>query len=292
MRAHLARPGEPALERGYELGRRALEQGLGVVELGALYQRILAAELRPHCKECAATVRSLESFFVESLSPYEMTHRGYREAHTALRYLNELLEEEARRIAHALHDESAQLLVSVHLALAELGQTLPSGHEAQVEKMRAALDEVEEQLRRLSHELRPPILDDLGLMPALRALAEGFSRRSGLKIKISGNATGRLSSPVEVGLYRVVMEALNNVHKHAQASQVTVRLKQQSETTLQCSIRDDGAGFDVRRVLASRKTGLGLRGIQERLRALDARLEIRSRPGNGTELLIEVLLKS
>src|SRR2546425_13300831 len=96
-----------------------------------------------------------------------MTHRGFREGVAALRRLNEMLEEEARRIAHALHDEAGRLLVSVHLALQEAAGGLPPRVRDRLEKVREPLDEIEKHLRRLSHELRPTILDDLGLLPAL-----------------------------------------------------------------------------------------------------------------------------
>ncbi|HEV2416970.1 MAG TPA: ATP-binding protein [Terriglobia bacterium] len=293
MQAYLSNAGEPALERAYELGRRALDQGLGVLDFGAVYHRALRAVLRSRRTpvECVQTVKALESFFVESLSPYEMTHRGYRDAHAALRRLNELLEDETKKIAHALHDESGQFLVAVHIALEDLANGLPSRFQAPVQKVRAALNEMEEQLRRLSRELRPPILDDLGLLAALQILADGFSRRSGLKVVLAGLTDERLPPEIEIAFYRIVQEALTNVSKHARASSAVIRFERPTKALLNCSIRDDGAGFDAPRVLGARvKKGLGLIGIQERLKALDAALEIKSCPGSGTELLIQVPL--
>ena len=112
---HLAGIGEAALARAYELGRRAVAEGLGVLEMVALHHEALQATVpRPDPTRAAEA----QAFFIESLSPFEMMHRGYREANTALRRLNERLEEEAQRIAHALHDEAAQLLAMVHVALA------------------------------------------------------------------------------------------------------------------------------------------------------------------------------
>lgn len=120
------------------------------------------------------------------------------------------------------------------------------------------LDRIEEHLRRLSHELRPTILDDLGLFPAIEFLAQGVSRRMGLPITMEGSTEGRLPPLIETALYRIVQEALTNVTKHAQATRVTVRL-QREVRKICCSIRDDGIGFDVPAVLARRgERGLGL----------------------------------
>lgn len=291
MREHLSHAGEATLARAYDLGREALDQGLGVVDLGELYHRALAAALRSARSpaECDRTVQALESFFVESFAPFEMTHRSFREAHATMRYLNELLEDEAKRIAFALHDESGQLLVAVHLALEALMRDLPPGFEAHAQKMRAALGEMEEQLRRFSRELRPPILDDLGLLPALRFLTDGFSKRSGLAVKLEGAGDERFPPLIEIALYRIVQEALTNVSKHAKASNILIRFERSAKTLLKCSIRDDGVGFDVPGVSGRRaRKGLGLPGIRERLKALSATLEIKSRPGDGTELLIQI----
>ncbi|MGH9326398.1 MAG: sensor histidine kinase [Terriglobia bacterium] len=292
---HLSGAGEAALKHGYEVGRRALDQGLGIVDLGALYQRALACVLSSASTtaECVKIVESLESLFVESLSPYEMTHRGYRESYAALRHLNDLLEDEAKRIALALHDESGQLLVAVHLALEELSRSLPAGFEMGVHRVRTALEEMEGQLHRLSRELRPPILDDLGLLPALQFLVDGVSRRSGLSVALAGLSKERLPPLVEIVLYRIVQEALNNATSHAKARRVIIRFERPGKAILHCSIQDDGIGFDVPEVWGARgKKGLGLAGMQERLKALDGTLEIKSSPGGGTELRIQVPLGS
>ena len=109
-------------------------------------------------------------FLAETLSPYEMAHRGVQDAIAALRQLNETLEEEIKRIAYAVHDEAGQLLVAVHLALAEVARELPEPQKEQVGRIEELLNQVEKQLRRYSHELRPTVLDDLGWIPAIRFL--------------------------------------------------------------------------------------------------------------------------
>src|SRR5437773_1997907 len=215
-----------------------------------------------------------------------------RQAEQALRALNQRLEEEARRIAHALHDEAGQLLVSVYLALDDTlaGQLQPDARERLTET-RALLEQVEAQLRRLSHELRPTILDDLGLKPAIEFLADGISKRTGRAVAVIGSTGGRLSGSVETAMYRIVQEALTNVTKHAQATQAVVHLGRRPGA-LVCSIADNGRGFDARaRAAQTHSQGLGLIGMRERAASLDGTLSINSSPGRGTTLKILVPLK-
>jgi len=291
---HLAGGGETALQEAYELGRRALAEGLGVLDLASVHYEALMTMLlqRSVTEDFTPTVKSAANFFAESLSPFEMTHRGYREANIALRHLNEMLEEEAKRIAHALHDEAGQLLASVHLALEEVARELPPPAGDRLQKVRGLLDQIEMQLRRLSHELRPTILDDLGLLPALEFLATGISARTRIPISVEGSSVKRLPHVIETALYRIVQEALTNVTKHAQATRVTVCL-QREDQMVRCSIRDNGIGFDSAVVLAPRiERGLGFVGIQERLNSLGGKLQIVSFPGRGTELLITIPLET
>src|SRR5207249_5305737 len=139
------------------------------------------------------------------------------------------------------------------------------------------LYEIEEQLRRLSHELRPTILDDLGLLPALEFLTKGVARRTGLDIGLECSLQGRLTPQVETALYRITQEALNNISKHAQAKRVWIQVRANGEIT--CSIRDDGIGFDVQAMFSQKgRTGLGLRGVRERLAAVNGHLRITTNP--------------
>jgi len=296
MRDYVEKPSEAGLQLAYELGRRAMDQGAAMVDIAAFYHEALTRMLRTtkmHA-ECVRKVESSGSFFVESLSPFEMTYQGQHEAQAAMRQLNEGMEAEAKRIAHALHDEAGQLLMGVHFALERLTGTLPPGSKSLIEDVRSRLAEVEEQLRRLSHELRPPMLDLLGLVPALRFLAQGVAQRSGLDIEVQGSTPGRLSPLVEIALYRSVQEALINVTKHAKASRVNVQIEQQEcdkNTVIACSVKDDGVGFDVHSVSGpDPRHGLGLLGIRERIRAVSGSLELRSAPRLGTEVRIQVPL--
>jgi signal transduction histidine kinase len=293
LREYAAGGGEPALGRAYELGRRALSEQKSLVEIASLHhQAVLAlvrdAEGEKHKEEL---LQSSAEFLSECLSPYEMAHRGFQDAVTALRQLNETLEEEIKRIAYAVHDEAGQLLVAVHLALAEVALELPAPQQAQFARIKEMLNQVEKHLRRYSHELRPTILDDLGWIPAIRFLAEGISKRADLPIHIDATVSERLPGTIETTLYRLVQEALTNAVKHAKACNVWIRAWKENHV-LYCSIRDDGGGFDSSqaRTTPGRK-GLGLIAMQERVTAIGGSLRIESRPGLGTELSIRIPLE-
>jgi len=287
---HTARGGEAGLRKAYELGRRAIDDGKSLIEIASLHHQALSVLVRDakEAERRASLLRASADFLAESLSPYEMAHRGFQDAVRALRRLNETLEEEIKRIAYTVHDEAGQLLVAVHLALAEMSRELPKAQQDHLGRIEQLLDQVESQLRRYSHELRPTVLDDLGWIPAIRFLAEGVTKRTKLPILIKTMISGRLPSAVEIALYRVVQESLTNATNHANASQVSIQVRRIGQV-LSCSIQDDGAGFDVRAVLSDQgRRGLGLIGMQERLNAIGGTLLIDSAPGRGTKLLIRV----
>src|SRR6266849_4941476 len=293
LREYAAGGGEPALGRAYELGRRALTEQKSLVEMASLHHQAVLALIRgaDSEKRQEELFRASAEFLAECLSPYEMAHRGFQDAVKALRQLNETLEEEIKRIAYAVHDEAGQLLVAVHLALAEVALELPEPQQAQVERIKEMLNQVEKHLRRYSHELRPTILDDLGWIPAIRFLAEGISKRANLPIHIDATVSGRLPSAVETALYRTVQEGLTNAVKHAKASGVWIRAWRENYV-LCCSVRDDGLGFDSSQVhTAAGRKGLGLIAMRERVSAIGGTLRIESCPGRGTELSIRVPLE-
>lgn len=200
-------------------------------------------------------------------------------------------EMEARRIARNLHDIAGQLLTAVHLKLEELAEMAPQTAQEHVEEVRCRLEEAQEQLRQLSHELRSPVLDDLGLEPALNFLAQGFAARTGLEITVEGSIGERLASAIETALYRCVQEALTNVVKHARAKWVCIGLHHEPRQ-FRCAVRDDGIGFDVRAMRVPRgEPGIGLLSIRERLAEIRGTLGITSTPGQGTQLTFTVPLK-
>ncbi len=204
------------------------------------------------------------------------------------RDLNEMLENEAKKIAHALHDEAGQLLASVHIALADIADELPLRHRERLNEVKWLLDKIEAELRDFSHELRPIVLDQLGLVPALQFLAENVCRRAGVAIAVSGKLDARLAPAVEITLYRIAQEALNNVIKHAGARTANIEVRHTTEC-VSCTVRDDGVGVAANRLEGG--TGLGLVGIRERLGALGGSVHIASQPGGGTTLRAEIPLR-
>jgi signal transduction histidine kinase len=291
LRTYLQGGGEAALQKGYELGRRALAEGLGVLKMIDLHHLSLGKllpELLKGREPAEELVRQAGEFFAESMSSFEMTHRAFDDANNALRHINEILEDEIKRIAQSLHDESSQLLVATRIELDGIARQLPAELNEHVNKLGERLDQVQEQLRRLSHELRPAILDDLGLVPALEFLAAGVCARTGLHITVDGPKTGRLPPRMEIALYRIVQEALNNTSKHAHASRVQIRMRRRGKL-VQCVVQDDGLGFNSTAVLAStNRAGLGLKGIRERVQSLGGNLEICAAPRAGTALQIQL----
>jgi signal transduction histidine kinase len=204
------------------------------------------------------------------------------------RQLLEAQEGERRRIAHELHDEAGQLLVFVHLALEVAVTGLPPQFRECFHPVRDHLDAIEAQLRRLSHELRPTILDDLGLLPALQFLAEGVTARTGLCIRVDSAIEGRLAPHVETALYRIMQEGITNITKHAAATHVQLELRRDARMVYGF-LQDNGVGFAVDRMMnPGGSRGLGLLGMQERLKALGGTLQITSTSGQGTTLRITV----
>lgn len=293
LRDYLVQPNERSLRRAYRAGRGALTNGSGVLGIAALHHQALK-DVIPGLSaqiEEALLIKRAEEVFLESLMPFEMSHRAFRDAITVLRRMNERVEEEAKRIAHALHQEAGGLLASTHLALEELGRDLSPPGVEKLALVKRLLDEMDDQLRQLAHEIRPTVLDDLGLLPALDFLAEGMSKRSGVLITVEGSTEGRLPQAVETTLYRNVQEALNNVIKHARARHVTVKVTREARA-VRCSVRDDGVGFEPSAVkTAYEERGLGHVGMRERLESLNGTLLITSAPGQGTELLMYIPLE-
>ena len=206
----------------------------------------------------------------------------------ALRQLNERLEERAKQIAHALHDEAGQMLASVYLQLSDVER---SADAAPVARLRMLLDQVDAQIRRLAHELRPTILDELGLVPACRFLADGVAQRTGVRVVVQDKGVGRLPTDLETAVYRVVQESLTNATRHGRPTEVFVALAHGGRS-VSGYIEDNGLGFDTqvhRRAEAGR--GLGLLGMRERLAAFGGTLTITSAPGRGTAVRFDVPLE-
>lgn len=199
--------------------------------------------------------------------------------------------EERQRLARDLHDSVAQALYSVILHAEAGTRLLVSGDDATVadylREMQGTAQEALTEMRLLIFALRPPVLDQEGLVAALRARLEAVEGRANLQTEFTVDGVGRLPPLIEQALYRIAQEVLNNALKHAHAKRITVLL-QQVQTGVMLEIIDDGVGFDP--VTAQDKGGLGLLGIEERVAQLGGRLILQSAPGTGTQVRVEISL--
>ncbi len=282
-----------ALVHAYELGRLAIAERKNLMEVASIHHQALKCLIGDERdeKHQEDVLQTGADFLAECLSPYEISYRGSQDAAKVMRHINERLEEEIKRIANAVHDEAGQVLVAVHLALAQVARELPKFQRERISQIEELLVEVEKQLQRYSHELRPTILDDLGWIPAIRFLADRVSERASLAINIQATISRRLPSATETTLYRIVQEGLNNVAKHADAKNVCIRAWEEKQV-LVCSIRDDGVGFNTCNAQeAGGPKRLGLVAMQARANAIGGTLRIESCPGQGTELSLRFPLE-
>lgn len=289
LRQYLESGDEESLHAAWSLGRLALERGMGVLDVsGALTFALLTVPVRPaNAPASPADAARTEAFVLEALAPFEMSHRAASEAVLALRRVDEVREQDLRRIARELHDASGQIFSSVHLALSRLAPALEGEPAEQLERTRGLLVRAEEHLRRLAHEFRPALLDDLGLHPALAEMAESVSQRGSLDVRLAGELPWRLPPELETALYRAVQEAMTNVLRHSGAKHAVIRLSCE-DGSLKCEVEDDGRGFDAGAVTKRPSGSLGLRGVRERVGAFGGTLDVRSAPGRGTRLTLTI----
>jgi signal transduction histidine kinase len=190
-------------------------------------------------------------------------------------------EEERRSLSRELHDELGQVMSAILMEIGKLDSTVPGSgvHRETLASVRRLAEENVAKVRDMALLLRPAMLDELGLIPALRWQAREVARRTGLKVKVIANELNDdLADANRTCVFRVVQEALNNCAKHSRASEVRVIVQRDSDG-LSISVQDDGVGFDP-----ARNKGLGLLGMMERVSGLGGQFHIESKPGNGTIL--------
>ena len=247
------------------------DRAIGVI---SAYDKLSAADARFTDED----IRLAETFATRAAVAVELSERVERDA---LRRIVAAQELERQRLARELHDETGQALTSILLGLKQLDGESPEAVAEVRELVVATLQDV----RRLAVELRPKVLDDFGLVPALERLTQGFAEHTGISVDLEASAvTERPPVEVETAIYRIVQESLTNVIKHAQAHSVSVVLTR-GDGRIKAVIEDDGMGFEPETVDGE---GIGLVGMRERIELLDGALTVESNERSGTTVAVEV----
>lgn len=247
--------------------------------------------------ELARTSEELRAEISERKRIEETLRKNEEARNELLRQLGAAQEQERWRIARELHDQMGQRLSALMLGLKSLNN-ISSGQQAAVEQLGQLIEitnQLVEGVHTLAWELRPLVLDDLGLASALRSYLEGWAKRAQIPAGFfdTGLDDRRLPADIETTLYRVVQESLTNILKHAQAKGVSVILEQR-DSNVSLIIEDDGSGFDVPQVWGAplEDRGLGLLGMRERVMLAGGSLNIESTPGVGTTIFVRFALAS
>ena len=221
--------------------------------------------------------------FIEDVSPQIS---GERLPRALTRRLLTVQEEERQRIARELHDELGQVLTALKLELSWLQEQVPANAEPRAARISTVVDGLMASLRQLLHRLRPSILDDLGLIPALDLLVQEVCQRGRVKAELKApKSIPRLDSESQIALFRICQEGLTNVVRHAQAESVTVNL-QIGKQHLTMEVSDDGVGLPPGQPAVSS----GLSGIRDRVQLLGGRVEWKPNAPRGTTLMVTLPL--
>ncbi|MGA8622018.1 MAG: sensor histidine kinase [Candidatus Sulfotelmatobacter sp.] len=220
-------------------------------------------------------------------------HRKTQQLEALNARITSLQDEERRRIARELHDSVGQLLAAISMNSAlvkEESHKLSPNAAKRVSENAAMVEEASKQIRTISHLLHPPLLDEAGLASALHWYVEGFSQRSNIdaKLDVPPNFVG-LSKETELSIFRVVQECLTNIHRHSGSPIAGIRITQ-DEACLRVEIEDAGKGIPIEKesaFLSSAHSGVGLRGMRERLRQLGGTLQVQS---NGHGIRVTAVL--
>lgn len=255
------------------------------IENTRLYEEIRAAR-----DQLEAWNRDLEAKVAERTREVERYSKEQEQlAREPTMRILQAQEGERRRIARELHDETVQTLSGLLITLDFLESHIPAGANAVtsgITRARSTATRALGEVRALAHALRPPILDDLGLVAALEGLAEEYALTYGVPITVMVNLDGeeRLPSDIEIALFRIAQEALSNACRHSEARAAQLHLSVRDDV-VELVVEDDGKGFDLETVARpSHHGGLGLSSMRERAALLQGRLEIDTAPGSGTRL--------
>jgi signal transduction histidine kinase len=223
---------------------------------------------------------------------YEQLRQQNEERSDLLEKIITAQEEERRRLARGLHDGISQTLTGLVMSLgsAEAVSVRDPAVRQRLEFLRGLTSEAVDEVRRIIHDLRPSLLDDLGLVAAIGWYIENYLAPAGVKAELKTQGLDRRLPPnVEIALFRVVQEAITNIVKHAQARTTSIRL-QLTDSTIVGSVEDDGVGFNADALHHERRQGMavGLLGMEERISLLEGKLDIESHPGEGTQVHFKI----
>ncbi len=252
--------------------------------------------LQQEIKQRKAVEEDLQQSVQQNRLLLEQSYQLQEQLRSLSRRVLTVQEEERKRISRELHDEITQTLVSINVHLESLAQEInvnPKGVGKSIAQTQKRVAQAVEIAHRFALELRPPVLDDLGLIPVLEAILKRFMEDTGIRVSLKGFAgIEKLDMNKRTALYRVVQEALANVARHAHATQVEVSIQQLDHAALM-QIKDNGCSFEVDEVLHSvEHMPLGLLGMRERMEMVDGSLSIVSKPGDGTAIHALIPLKS
>jgi signal transduction histidine kinase len=285
------------IEKTHRTAREANNQ---LVQLNqALHQRSLelTASNRQLHKEILQR-KLVEDSLRKSEQHYSLLLEQSRQMQEQLRLLSRQLlsaqEEERKMISRELHDQIAQTLTSINVRLASLKTEAAlntKGLDKKISSTQRLVEKSVNLVHRFARELRPTVLDDLGLIPALHSFMKSFAKRTGVRASLTAfAAVERLDTVKRTVLFRVAQEALTNVGRHAQAGRVEVSIQKLRDDVCM-RIKDDGKSFNVERVLHAEGNGrLGLLGMRERLEMVGGNLVVESAPGTGTTVNAQIPL--
>ena len=202
-------------------------------------------------------------------------------------------EQERKHLSREIHDQAIQDLLSINYQLEEVSINALNTDLVlkEVDDVRSNVRELVEELRRICGNLRPPTIDSLGLGAALRSYSQDWSQRTGIKVKLTiARDFGRLPETLELSIFRIIQEGLNNIWRHAKATEAKVTLKSISPRMLQISIQDNGTGFEkmINLNALSEAGHYGLLGISERVALLGGRMRFENQKKGGVLMQIEV----
>jgi signal transduction histidine kinase len=289
-----------ALTRIEKTHRAALEANVHLSQLNQTLCRrnVELAAKNQQLKKEVSRRQAVEKALKESEQHYSLLLEQSRLMAEHLRRLSRQIlsaqEEERRRISRELHDEVAQVLTGINLHLARLKKEATANTtdlQGRIARTQRLVEKSVNIVHQFAGQLRPPALDDLGLIPALHSYIRDFAKRTGLSIRFTSLTRDRveqLASAKRTVLYRVAQEALINVAKHAQASEVKLSI-QRLRGTIRMEIKDNGRSFQTQGVSPiGRNRGLGLLGMRERVEMVGGRFAVESSPGKGTTIRAEI----